>query len=92
MAEREYLDPIEVRIEDDIVNGRRLTSEDARAMFLAQYEEGKSERDTHASKKKAAADELIALGVSKKAAYLLANYYEEDLAKEEARIKAELEN
>ncbi len=85
------IDPIEVRFEDDIVNGRRLTSEGIRAKFLAEFEAGKLERDSHAAKKKAAADELIALGVSKESAYLLANYYEEDLAKEEARIKAEFE-
>lgn len=90
-SRRENMDPLDVRFEDDIVNGRRLTSEDFRAKMLAEFEAGRPERDAHAAKKKAAADELIALGVSKASAYLIANYYEEDLAKEEARLQAEYE-
>lgn len=84
----ENIDRLDVRFEDDLVNGRRLTSEDIRTKLLAEFEAGKPERDAHAAKKKAAADELISLGVSKESAYLIANYYEEDLEKEEARIRA----
>lgn len=87
----ENVDPFTARFIDDIKSGRRLTSEGIRAKFQEEFDAGKPERDAVAAKKKAAADELIALGVSKESAYLLANYYEEDLAIEEARIKAEYE-
>ena len=83
--------PLEVRIVEEVESGLRMTSDEFRLMMKAKYDEGQPERDAHAAKKKAAADELIALGVSKESAYLITNYYEEDYAIEEARIKSEYE-
>lgn len=65
------VDPLEVRIEDDLVNGRRLTAEDISAKLRAEYEAGKPEELL--DQKKAAYQELIALGLSEATARLLAH-------------------
>lgn len=82
----EYEDPVVA----EFAKGKIL-SEDFSAQLRADFNARKPERDALAAQKKVAADELISLGLSKESAYLLANYYEEDLEKEEVRLQAEFE-